>query len=49
MSELLIYFVCVLFLSSSHLRSSFVSVLFDFNASHNDVAPLSPMLFPVDF
>ena len=25
-----------------------MSVVFDFNASHNDVAPLSPMLFPVD-
>ena len=29
-------------------RLSFVSVVFDFNASLNDVAPLSPMLLPVD-
>ena len=28
---------------------SFVSVVFDFNASLNDVAPVSPMLLPVDF
>ena len=33
---------------SSLLRLSFMSVLFDFNASLNDVAPVSPMLFPVD-
>ena len=33
---------------SSQLRLSFVSVLFDFNASLNDVAPVSPRLFPVD-
>ena len=25
-----------------------MSVLFDFNASLSDVAPVSPMLFPVD-
>ena len=25
-----------------------MSVVFDFNASPNDVAPLSPILFPVD-
>ena len=37
--------ICVVF--CSQLRSSFVSVVFDFNASLNDVAPLSPMLFPV--
>ena len=30
------------------LRSSFVSVVFDFNASPNDVVPVSPILFPVD-
>ena len=29
------------------LRLRAVSVVFDFNASLNDVAPLSPMLFPV--
>ena len=34
-------------LLSSPLRSSFVSVVFDFNDSLNDVAPLSPMLLPV--
>ena len=38
---------CV-FLSSSRHRVSFVSVVFDFNASLNDVAPASPMSFPVD-
>ena len=27
----------------SHLRLSFVSVVFDFNASLNDVTPLSPI------
>ena len=31
----------------SHLRLSLVSVVFDFNASLNDVAPVYPMLFPV--
>ena len=35
-------------LLSSPLRSSLVSVLFDFNASLNDVAPVSPMLLSVD-
>ena len=39
----------VLFLLPSLLRSSIVSVVFDFNASLNDVVPVSPMLFPVDF
>ena len=29
-------------------KKKFVSVLFDFNASHIDVAPVSPMLLPVD-
>ena len=38
-------FECLLL--SSRLRLSFVSVVFDFNASLNDVAPLSPMLFSV--
>ena len=38
-------FVCLLL--SSHIRSSFVSVVFDFSASLNDVAPLSPILFSV--
>ena len=41
--------MCVFFfLLSSQLRLSFVSVVFDFNASLNDVAPVSPILFSVD-
>ena len=40
---LLLNVICVLFLLYSPLRSSFVSVVFDFNASLNDVAPVSPM------
>ena len=40
--------ICVMLLLCSHLRSSFVSVVFDFNASPIDIAPVSPMLFPVD-
>ena len=47
-SGLLMDVVCVFLVLCSPLRSSFVSVVFDFNASLNDVAPLSPMLFPVD-
>ena len=39
--------ICVLFLLCSPVRSSFVSVVFDFNASLNDVAPVSPILFSV--
>ena len=39
--------ICVLFLLSSPYRFSFVSVVFDFNASLIDVAPISLMLFPV--
>ena len=35
-------------LLSSLIRSSLMSVVFDFNASLNDVAPAPPMLFPVD-
>ena len=38
-------FVCLLL--SSQSRLSLASVVFDFNASLNDVAPVSPMLFPV--
>ena len=38
----------VFFLLSSPLRLSSVSVVFDFNASLNDVAPLSPTLLSVD-
>ena len=37
----------MLFLLSSHLRSSAVSVVFDFSASFIDVAPVSLMSFPV--
>ena len=40
--------ICVLFLLSSQLKSSSVSVVFDFNASLIDAAPLSPMLLSVD-
>ena len=43
-NRLLIDAVCVLFLLCSPLRLSLVSVLFDFNASLNDVAPVTPML-----
>ena len=38
--------LCVFFLLSSPLRLSLVSVVFDFNASHNDAAPVSPILLP---
>ena len=38
----------MLFLSSSQFRSSAVSVVFDFSASLNDAAPVSPILFTVD-
>ncbi len=38
----------MLFLLSSQLKSIFVIVVFDFNASLNDFAPLSPILFSVD-
>ena len=44
--------ICVVvfffFFLHSHLRLSFVSVVFDFNASLNDVAPLSLMPLSVD-
>ena len=49
-SELLMGAICVCcFLLCLRLRLSFVSVVFDFNALLNDVAPVSPMVFPVDF
>ena len=35
-------------LLSSQYRLSFASVVFDFNASLNDVVPVSPMLLSVD-
>ena len=38
----------MLFLLFSQLKSSFVSVVFDFNASPNAFVPISLMLFPVD-
>ena len=37
-----------LFLLCSQPRSSFVSVVFDFNASLNDVVPVSLILLSVD-
>jgi hypothetical protein len=40
--------VCVFFLLSSQLRSSAVSVVFDFSDSLNDVVPVSPILLSVD-
>ena len=36
------------FLLSSPLKLSSVSVVFDFNDSLNDVAPVSPILLPID-
>ena len=44
-SGLLMDAICVLFLLSSPLRSSSVSVVFDFKASLSDLVPVSPMLF----
>ena len=40
--------LCVFFLLSLLLRLRAVSVVFDFNDSLNDVAPVSPILFSVD-
>ena len=40
--------MCVFFLLSSLPRLNSVSVVFDFNDSLNDVAPVSPMLLAVD-
>ena len=40
--------LCVFFLLSPPLRVSSVSVVFDFNDSPNDAAPVSPILLPVD-
>ena len=47
-SELLMDVFCVFFLLFSLHRSSSVSVVFDFNDSLNDVAPVSPILLSVD-
>ena len=47
-SELLMDFFCLSsFLLSSLSRLSLVSVVFDFNDSLNDAAPVSPMRFSV--
>ena len=46
-NRLLVDAICVLFLLCSPPKLSFVSVVFDFNASPNDVVPVSPMLFPI--
>ena len=40
--------LCVFFLLSSLFRLSLVSVVFDFNTSLNDVAPVSPISLSVD-
>ena len=40
--------MCVFFLLPSPVRLSFARVAFDFNASLIDVAPVSPILLPVD-
>ena len=40
--------ICVLFLLYPQFRQSSASAVFDFNASLNDAAPVSPMLLPVD-
>ena len=40
-SGLLMDIICVLFLLCSQPKSSVVSVMFDFNASHKDAAPTS--------
>ena len=47
-SGLLMDDICVLFLLCWLVRLSFVSVVFDFNASLNDVAPVSSIMFPVE-
>ena len=40
--------LCVFFLLFSQLKRSAVSVVFDSNASLNDVVPVSPMKLSVD-
>ena len=47
-SGLLMGVICVLFHLCSPPKSSFVSVVFDFNPSLNDVAPISPIQLTVD-
>ena len=46
-SELLIDVFYVFLLLYSPAKPSAVSVVFDFSDSHNDVAPVSPILSPV--
>ena len=41
-------YILFLFFLSSHLRLSFASVAFIFNASHNDSTPLFLIMFSVD-
>ena len=41
------YLLCVFFCLPSHIRLSSMSVVFDFNASPNDVAPVSPISLTV--
>ena len=48
-SGLLMDVICVLFLLCSPPILRSVSAEFDFNASLNDVAPVFPILFPVDW
>ena len=47
-SGLFVDTICVLLLLCLPLKLSFVSVVFDFNTSLIDVAPMCPMLLPVD-
>ena len=46
-SGLLLNAICVLFLLFLQHRLRCLSVVFNFNASLNDVAPLSPILFSI--
>ena len=48
-SDLLIGAICVLLLLYLPSKLSSISVVFDFNASLNDVAPVSPIKFTVDW
>ena len=47
-SDLLMGVFCAFFLLSSQFRLSSMSVVLDFSASLNDVAPVSPILLTVD-
>ena len=46
-SDLLMDVLCVFFLLPSQYRLSSVSVVFDFNASLNDVVPMFSITLPV--